>query len=202
MPPTKRAAGKSTTTRQTRAKRPRLSDRAVDSDIQATHPTDSTTATQSSTAMVSIDVNALSITISAAVAQAVQSALSQGSIGAILPHRSADRHACIEQAVASATDAIAVDSGSSTGTGDVPSQAGCSDPEQHQVFSSISVGLTSRVSGKLKGKIWANEYIDFGSLLFSSPRNEGKYSLSMTPSAGSSSQPQLTLEPCHPTKRV
>ena len=125
-----------------------------------------------------------STTISAVVAQAVQSALSQGSIAAILPPRSADRHSCIEQAVASATDAITVDSGSSTCTGDVPSQAGCSDPEPHQVFSSISVGLTSRVSGKLKGKIWANEYIDFGSLVFSFPRNEGKYSLSMTPSAG------------------
>ena len=55
---------------------------------------------------------------------------------------------------------------------------------------------------KLKGKIWANKYVDFGSLLFSSPRNEGKYSLSMTPSPGLSNQPQLTLEPSHPTKRI
>ena len=44
-------------------------------------------------------------------------------------------------------------------------------------FTSIAVGFTSRVGAKLKGKIWANEYVDFGSLLSSFPRNEGKYSL-------------------------
>ncbi|CAH3028460.1 unnamed protein product, partial [Porites evermanni] len=57
-------------------------------------------------------------------------------------------------------------------------------------FTSVSVPLTSRVSSKIKAKIWANEYINFGSLLSDSPQQEGKYSLSMSPSvAGSSSQP-------------
>ena len=66
-------------------------------------------------------------------------------------------------------------------------------------FTSVSVPLTSRVSSKIKAKIWANEYINFGSLLSDSPQQEGKYSLSMSPSvAGFSSQPQLMLEPCHP----
>ena len=86
-----------------------------------------------------------------------------------------------------------MDSGSSEGTGDVPYQTGCSDPQPRQVFTSIAVGLTSQVGVKLKGKIWANEYVDFGSLWFSSPRNEGKYSSSMSPSPGLSNQPQLTL---------
>ena len=79
---------------------------------------------------------------------------------------------------------------------------GCSDPKPQHVFTSISVGLTSRISAKLKGEIWANEYVDFRSLLISSLRSEGKYYLSMTPSAGSSNQPQLTLKPCHPTKPI
>ena len=39
--------------------------------------------------------------------------------------------------------------------------------------------------------------------LSDSPQQEGKYSLSMSPSvAGSSSQPQLTLEPCHVSKKI
>ena len=121
------------------------------------------------TQVVSIDVNALSTTISTVVAQAVQSALSQNNIAAILMPRTTDGFGCIEPAVASATDAIVVDSGSSEGTGGVPYQAGCSDPQPRQVFTSIVVGLTSRVGAKLKGKIWANEYVDFGYLLFSSP---------------------------------
>ena len=37
--------------------------------------------------------------------------------------------------------------------------------------------LSSRVSGKLKAKIFANEYVDLGALFSSSPNNEGKYDL-------------------------
>ena len=70
-------------------------------------------------------------------------------------------------------------------------------------FTSVSVPLTSKVSSKIKAKIWANEYINFGSLLSDSPQQEEKYSLSMSPSdASSSSQPQLTLEPCHISKKI
>ena len=58
--------------------------------------------------------------------------------------------------------------------------------------------LSSRVSAKLKAKI----YVDFGALLSSSPNNEGKYSLSMAPSEGSSSRPQITLEPLQNAKRI
>ena len=74
-----------------------------------------------------------------------------------------------------------------------------SDPKPTWVFTSLAVSLAFRVSAKLKAKIWANEYVDFGSLLFSSPQHKEKYSLSMTPS-GSSNHPQVTLKPCHPTK--
>ena len=81
--------------------------------------------------------------------------------------------------------------------------AGPYDQRPQVQFTSVSVPLSSRVSSKTKAKIWANEYINFGSLLSDSPQQEGKYSLSMTPSvAGSSSQPQLTLEPCHVSKKI
>lgn len=50
--------------------------------------------------------------------------------------------------------------------------------------------------------IWANEDVDFGALLFSSPQHEGKYLLSMMPSGGSQPTPQLTLEPSHSHKKI
>ena len=69
-------------------------------------------------------------------------------------------------------------------------------------FYDISVPLSSRVRAKLKAKIFANEYVDFGALLSSSPNSERKYSLAMAPSDGSSSRPQITLEPLHNEKRI
>ena len=173
MPPRKRAASNSTTTRSSRGKRPRLSElREVGANTHASHQHVPTPAPQGNPGQVSIDANALSTTISTAVAQAVQSTLSQNNIAAILTPRTTDGFGCIESAVASATGAIVVDSGSSEGTGDVPYQPGCSDPQPRQVFTSKAVGLTSRVGAKLKGKIWANEYVDFGSLLFSDSFND------------------------------
>ena len=85
----------------------------VDADTQATHQNVPMPASQGNPGMVSIDVNALSV--STVVAQAVQSMLSQDNITAILMPRSTDRHGCTEQAVAIATDDIVVDSGSSLG---------------------------------------------------------------------------------------
>ena len=76
------------------------------------------------------------------------------------------------------------------------------DLRPQNLFTSMSVTLTSRVSSKIKAKIWANEFISFGTLLSDSPQEVGKYLLSMAPLVGASSQPQLTLEPCHTSKRI
>ncbi|KAK3717505.1 hypothetical protein QZH41_005457 [Actinostola sp. cb2023] len=72
--------------------------------------------------------------------------------------------------------------------------------------SMVSIGhvwsLGSRVSARLKAKIWAEEYVDFGALLSIPPQSE-KYSLSLArPSGSSLCTPQLTLEPCHQPKKV
>ena len=74
-------------------------------------------------------------------------------------------------------------------------------PANREPFASIAVALGSRLSPKLKAKIWANEFIDFWSLLTSSP-NQDRFSVCLTPSASSSSQPRLTLEPCQPSKTI
>ena len=72
-------------------------------------------------------------------------------------------------------------------------------PANREPFASIAVALGSRVSPKLKAKIWANEFIKFRSLLTSAP-NQDRCSVCLTPSPNSSNQPRLTLEPCHPFK--
>ena len=67
-------------------------------------------------------------------------------------------------------------------------------------FASIAVALGSRVSAKVKNKVWGNEYVDFEALLSISPNND-KYSLSLKPSTSASNQTQLTLEPVQPSKK-
>ena len=48
-----------------------------------------------------------------------------------------------------------------------------------ETFSSVTFDLESRVSDRVKAKIWANEYVDFGSLLTVSP-DKSKYRISVT----------------------
>ena len=70
------------------------------------------------------------------------------------------------------------------------------------LFHSIAVPLGSRISPKIKAKIWAEEFVDFGSLLDPSP-NPDKYSLSLTaPSSGITKTPQFTFEPVQNPKKV
>ena len=56
------------------------------------------------------------------------------------------------------------------------------------------------MSAKIKGKIWQNEYVDFGALLASGPPNE-RLSLSVTQGNSIPSQPLLTLEPIQSSKK-
>ena len=159
MPPKKRSAGKSTATRPTRAKRPRPSDlqEIAPAEIETSHPTRAEPAPPQG--LVSIDVSAISTTISAVVSQALQSALSSDNLAAILRPSSVgtDSHSLVEEAVLNETRVITEDRGSSAGTGGDIAQIDNPDPKPQQVFSSIAVALQSRVTAKLKRKIWANE---------------------------------------------
>ena len=69
------------------------------------------------------------------------------------------------------------------------------------LFSSMSIPLHARVPNKIKSKIWANEYFDFGLLLSSSPV-EPHYNLSINPSQESSGLPTLCLESTHKAKPI
>ena len=64
------------------------------------------------------------------------------------------------------------------------------------LLSSIGVPLGSHLSVRLKNKIWAKEFVNFGSLLDMSP-NPGKFALSITAPTGGigSKTPSFTFEP-------
>ena len=74
--------------------------------------------------------------------------------------------------------------------------------QPRQLISSIAVNLGARVNDKVKAKIWANEYVDFGALLSIGPPRK-KFALSMMLVNGDSSgQLQLAREPFHTPKKV
>ena len=148
-------------------------------------------------------VEAIRSTISAVITQAVKTAFSPENLASLLDNNSPtpvvthDPTGLVEKAVDDDVNAI---TNPQSGTGAVDHildlvNSGPYNQRPQVQFTSVSVPLTSRVSSKIKAKLWANEYIPFGTLLSDSPHQEGKYSLSMSPSVGgSSSQPQLTLE--------
>ena len=193
-----------------RARRPRLRPEEVptvhesiateQANVIASNPSSSSPGT------VSVDVDAITATISAVITQAVKMAFSpDNSPTPVVRLVTQAPTGLVEQAV---DDDVNVITNPQSGIGAVDPildlvNTGPYDQRPQVQFTSVSVPLTSRVSSKIKAKIWANEYINFGSLLSDSPQHEGKYSLSMSPSvAGSSSQPQLTLEPCHVSKKI
>ena len=66
-------------------------------------------------------------------------------------------------------------------------------------FNSVAVPLDAQVSPKIKAKIWANEYIELGSLL--NPRvGDSRYQLSVT--QNDESTPTLSLEPTSKIKPI
>ena len=150
----------------------------------------STTPTQS---LMTVDVQALSATISLAVTQAVQQAMGQATKAPtpVATESKLSVTASVEDEVSMLTE------GTTTEFTAQPLPL----PSNREPFASIVAALGSRVSPKLRAKIWAKEFIDFGTLLTSSP-NQDRFSVCLTPSASSSSQPRLTLEPCQPYKKI
>ena len=206
MPPRKRPGQPSRTSRQTRSKRVRTS------ELTATDPP-VPEPTVNNTGLVSLNVNALSATISTAISEAVKTALSKDSLPEILRQNTVEDSTSFEASLAEQSQAdlssdsvtTAVNSHVSSLTGPGTSNdyllLGSDNVQPKQIFTSLSVNLSSRVGSKIKAKIWANEYVEFGALLASTPQVD-KYALSMTPSTRPSKQPRLTLEPCQATKKV
>lgn len=67
-------------------------------------------------------------------------------------------------------------------------------------FNSINVPIDANVSAKIKAKIWAQEFIDFG-VLMSSGAGDTRYHLSVSSQNGSA-LPTLSLEPSQKPKAI
>ena len=210
MPPSKRSSTKTSAGTAPRANRGRSSaaTSVAISDSVTLPASDATSSSSSGT--VSIDVAALSATVSAVVTEALKTTLSSETLTGILKNTGpsilleplALESSSSVGAVLTAEVADILQDGHASGTNRGGAPAILNDSRPQSTFTTISVPLSSRVSAKLKAKIFANEYVDIGALLSSSPNNEGKYSLSMAPSEGSSSRPQITLEPLQNANRI
>lgn len=133
---------------------------------------------------VSVDVGALTATITAAISQGLRDS-------GIVPQLPAPTTQSVDQAandaVVQATDELTM----------MPvGMSGQTTPSS--VFSSASVSLVARVPVKLRAKIWADEYFDLGTLLSHSPADM-KFSVSIS---HDSSQPRLCLEPANKVPRI
>ena len=182
MPPKKRSAP----TNRSKSKRPRAS------ELTEETPEAVTAEATPSQSLMTVDVQALSATISLAVTQAVQQSLGQ------VTKTPTPVAAGTELVEATVQDEVSV---LTEGTATEFTAQPLSLPSNGEPFASIAVALGSRVTPKLRAKIWANEFIDFGTLLVSSPHQD-RFSVCLRPSASSSNQPRLTLEPCQPSKKI
>lgn len=135
-------------------------------------------------AIAGLDVDKLAETIVTAVRSAMSSKTSKTKRGPV------DVEDIVEDDVEDLTG-----QGTKAGAGMTPSSP---------LFNSITVPLGSRISAKLKAKIWGEEYVDFGALLDPSPNPE-KFSISIAPASNADSakgKPELTLEPVQAPKKI
>jgi len=65
----------------------------------------------------------------------------------------------------------------------------------------MAVSLASQVSDKIQTQIWANEYVDFGTLLQRSYANDSKYNF-VVQASPSADRPVISLEPAQKPKRI
>ena len=188
MPPKKRSKPTATRRRQSTRLRPSdLTETTAEAALKSAPPPPT-----AGTNTMTVDIQALTASISVAVSQAVKQALEQGQTATVPSPMEKTRE--VETVVEKEAASIA------EGTRKRISSPPMSMPAD-KPFASIAVALGSRVSSKIKNKIWAKEYVDFGALLSISP-NTDKYSLSLKPSTSASNQTQLTLEPVQPSKKI
>ena len=152
----------------------------------------------------SLDVEALTASITAVVTSTVQAAMKAPSQQQTNAPRSANPSSTVapisvEEALSKQMAILTSPQAGTkeTSSSDVSSQFTSSDK---LIFSSLALELGGSVTDKIKAKICANEYVDFGLLLTVTPSPD-RYSLSIntaTPSLGT----QLTLEPYRPPKKI
>ena len=134
--------------------------------------------------------------LSALTSNAVQLAVAEAMKAQLPAAPSQDTQSTTDQSVANVVNAslaqITQDTPPRSENVVTLAEPGLGSQAPKQIFSSVAVSLSSRVSSKVKAKIWSNEYFDFGTLLSLSPNNQ-KYSLSIASSDGETTRPKLTF---------
>ena len=192
MPPVKRPRAARPSTRAAKKSRP------AGPPPEADVPPERTSTPNSG--MINLNLEALSATISAAVQQAVQNAVTSTSTSVDSPSSVASTAQVSETVVSQAIESE-VSTMTST-AGQIPFNNEGTGSRPATDFCSVAISLAARVSSKIKAKIWAQEYIDFGSLLSLSP-SSNSYSLSLKANNEISSvTPKLFLEPNEKPRRI
>ena len=146
----------------------------------------------------SLDVDVLSRTISAAVTETLQAALSGDNLAAILKNSVPDSSNPVLPSVKDEVRAITGDNGLS-GIGGVPANAGLDDLQLQQIFTSIAVGPPG-LALNLKAKYGRTNLSTLGHYYFQPLKM--KADIHYSPSAGPQRTPQLTLEPSPSNKKI
>jgi len=146
-------------------------------------------------------MEALTASITTAVTSAVQAAMQTQKPPTNETTASASESTAVS-VEAAVSDQLALITSPTAGTTKPDSSGAFSTLENSgQIgFSSLALELGEGVTEKIKAKVWANEYLDFGLLLSVAPSPD-RYSISIntsTPSLGA----QLTLEPSKPPKKI
>ena len=148
-------------------------------------------------------MEALTATITEAVTSAVQAAMKSPDLPIDTP--AADKSAAtaspisVEEALSGHLEILTSPTAGTT----EPNPSGASSTvanSDNLVFSKLALELGGSVKDKIKGKVWSNEYVDFGLLLSVTPGPD-RYSISInssTPISGA----QLTLQPWKPPKKI
>ena len=188
-------------TSQTRTRSSAKRARVTDPIASRPGPSDQQAVTSTEQPLMAVNMQALSASISSAVQLAVAEAMKTQWPAA----PSQETQSSTDQSVANIvnTSLAEITQGTPSRSENVVTldEPGLDSPAPKQIFSSVAVSLSSRVSSKVKAKIWSNEYLDFGTLLSFSPNNQ-KYSLSLASSDGETTRPHLTLEPSQPVKKI
>ena len=152
--------------------------------------------------MVKVNLEALTASLSAAVQQAVRSALTAASTSGGSPQRKNIVAQVPDVPANLVSQVVETEVSDLTNAGQIPLNTEGTGPRPTTEFRSVAISLAARVNSKTKAKIWAQQYIDLGSLLSIAPSNNS-YSLSLkSTNDNSSATPKLCLEPNDKPRRI
>ena len=110
--------------------------------------------------------------------------------------------AAVIQDIAGENNPPLLDSNNSIGSNSLVTQHMAEANDRPQILhTQIGVPLASRISEKIQSKIWANEYIDLGTLLHRISPSDYKYNF-VVQTTQSNDRPVISLEPAQKAKRI